>query len=81
MKVYYFTLQYWYKRNNFASKDQQTRYHVPSVSGNGKWRKEVHKTKPTTLEELEQRSNSLFKILHGFQHRAVANVSQPVLEV
>jgi len=35
---------------------------------------EVHKTKLITLEELEQRSNSLFKILHGFQHRVVADV-------
>ena len=25
--------------NNFVSKAQQTRYHVPSVFGDGKWRK------------------------------------------
>ena len=37
-------------------------------------KEEVRKTKPITLEELEQRSKSLFKILHDFQPRAVADV-------
>jgi hypothetical protein len=35
---------------------------------------EVHKTKPKPLEEPEQRPKSLFKILHGLEHRAVSNI-------
>lgn len=75
MKAYYLTVQYWYnKSNNFVSKVQQTQYHVPSVFGDGKWRKKFTRQNLQLWKNWNKDQKAYSKYYIAFQHRAVANV-------